>query len=165
MCNPPLSSIDTNAQQIGYKAAELMDRLLHGRKPPDKPLLVRPRGLVTRQSSDVVAIKDKYLAKAMSYIRTHAGEPMTVKRILRQVPVCRKILERKFIETFGRTPKAEINRVRISARVLLQETDLPIPAVARGHGFVCTGRFSCFFRSHVGRTPSGFRLSSRMIGR
>ena len=42
MSNPPLCSVDTNKQEVGYQAAKLLDRLLHGGKAPAKPILITP---------------------------------------------------------------------------------------------------------------------------
>ncbi len=40
---PPLTSVDVNAEQIGYEAAALLDRMMQGRKPPTKPQQLAPR--------------------------------------------------------------------------------------------------------------------------
>ena len=77
MCVPPLSSVDINGEQIGYEAARLVDRMIHGAKPPSKPILIAPRRVVIRQSSDSIAIDDPDIAAAMRFIRDHAGEPIT----------------------------------------------------------------------------------------
>ena len=34
LCNPPLSSIDPNIEQISYEAAALLDRMMRGEPPP-----------------------------------------------------------------------------------------------------------------------------------
>src|SRR3954454_17852669 len=34
----PLSSIDTNMQAVGYRGAELLDQLMHGKSPPKEPV-------------------------------------------------------------------------------------------------------------------------------
>ena len=71
MADPPMSSIDVNAVQIGYEATALLDRLMHrppGRRPP-VCLEVALRGVVTRQSSDVLAVGDPEVAAAVRFIR------------------------------------------------------------------------------------------------
>ena len=36
----PISSIDTNMQMVGYRGAELLDRLMQGKPAPKQPLRV-----------------------------------------------------------------------------------------------------------------------------
>ena len=71
----------------------------------------------------------------MRFIRTHAGNTITVKHILRQVPISRRALERHFLKAIGRTPRQEIARVRIeTAKKLLEETNAPISGRRQGVG-------------------------------
>jgi LacI family transcriptional regulator len=51
LCNlarPTLSTVQPDARRVGVEAARLLDRLLHGRKPPRRPLLLKPAGVVPR---------------------------------------------------------------------------------------------------------------------
>jgi LacI family transcriptional regulator len=126
-------------------------------------MLVPPRGVIARPSSDMVAIDDPETAAAIRFIREHAQEPITVKDVLGRVPICRKTLELRFEKLLGRTPKAEISRHRVDvARSLLEETDLPIPEVARNAGFISPRIFSSFFRSRVGVLPTQYRRNWRL---
>ena len=159
---PPLSSVDIDIQRIGYKAARMLHRRLMGAKFPAKAILVAPRRVVVRQSSNVVAVEDPDIAAAMRFIRDHAGEPLSVKDILREVPISRKVLERHFEKLVGRTPKAEILRVRLDrAKMLLSETDLPMPEVAQRSGFANNEMLPRYFRKKIGMTPTQYRHSCR----
>ena len=109
---------------------------MRGGKTPRKPVLVPPVRVVTRQSSDIVAIEDRDIAGAVQFIRDHADRPFNVKELLQQVPVSRRHLEQQFRQLLGRSPAGEILRVRLErAKSLLGETDLPIPEVGAGSGF------------------------------
>jgi transcriptional regulator GlxA family with amidase domain len=58
----------------------------------------------------------------------------------------------------GRTPAAEIRRVRIEvAKRLLIETDKSVAEVARASGFSQQDLFSRTFRRSVGIPPSDYR--------
>ena len=165
MCSPPLSSVQVDSQRIGYEAARLVDQMIHGRRVPSQLILIAPKQVVMRQSSDIVAIDDPDIASAVRFIRDHAGEPITVKDILREVPISRRAMEMRFARLVGRTPRGEITRIRMArARSLLAETKLPIPAVAQGSGFTCSASFSDFFRRTVGVTPTHYRRNSAMAG-
>ena len=114
MFTPSLwGSIEINARQIGVEAARLVHRLMDGATAPRNPILIRPAKVVMRQSTDVVAIDDAEISAAVRYIRNHAQDPMNIKDILGQVAISRKTMERRFKEFLGRTPRAEIARVRL----------------------------------------------------
>src|SRR5581483_6120371 len=110
----------------GWEAARLLGRLMRGRPVPDATFLP-PEGVVTRQSSDVVAVGDERLAAALRHIRERACEGISVDDVLRAAPVSRSTLERGLRALLGRSPHAEIRRVQLDrARRLLRETDLKL---------------------------------------
>ena len=63
-CLPPLSGITSSSEQSGYQAAALLDRLMHGKRPPNRPILIEPTSLVSRRSTDTLAIDNADLAQA-----------------------------------------------------------------------------------------------------
>jgi AraC-like DNA-binding protein len=131
---------------------------MHGGKVPTKPILIPPGRVISRQSSNVIAFADPEVAAAMRYIRDHAYEPINVKNLLQEIPLSRRTLERRFVALLGRTPRAEIARLRLErAKSLLEETDLPIPAVAEKSGFIDRVVFSIFFRRQIGLSPMQYR--------
>jgi LacI family transcriptional regulator len=69
--NPATSSIAQGAKQIGYQAAALLHRLMRGVKPTKLLNIVPPIGVVTRKSTDVLAIEDSVTADAMTFIRSN----------------------------------------------------------------------------------------------
>jgi len=136
LTTPPLSSIDINAERVGFEAAKLLDRLLRGEPAPKEPVLVPPMGLVTRQSTDVLAIEDEDVAAAVKFIREHRARPISVKDVLEVVPVSRRSLYRKFQEAMGRSLAAEIRLAHIQqAKRLLATTDWPVSRSPRRPGF------------------------------
>lgn len=168
-CNPPLSGIVAAAERVGYEAAALLDRLTCGERPPKKPILIKPVGVVMRRSTDTLAVDDVDLAQAIRFIRDHAADAIQVKDVLRAVPVSRRWLERRFLHVLERTPAAEIRRVHLNrARQLLMETDMLIPDVAAASGFGSPEYMAYAFKSETGLTPQKYRsrglVSSRQQG-
>jgi LacI family transcriptional regulator len=154
----PASGILVAAEQIGHQAARLLDRLMRGQRPPARPELVAPLGIVTRQSTDTLAIRNPALVKALNFIRRNAAQAMHVNDVARHAGVSRRVLERQFVETLGRAPAAEIRRARIErAKALLAETDLPIPDVAAAAGFGSPEYLACALRADCGQTPLKYR--------
>jgi LacI family transcriptional regulator, galactose operon repressor len=159
LCTPPLSSIDTNASAVGYEAASLLIRMMKGEKAPRSPVLIgSPKGLVRRQSTDMLAIDDIEVAKALRFIREHACEGIQVSDVLAQTKHSPSTLERRIKALFGRSLKSEITRVRLdSAKLLLQETNLKISQVASRTGFNESKYFCEVFRTVEGITPTMYR--------
>ena len=159
---PNLSGIDINTRRIGYLAAELLDRMMHGDAIPEEAVRIAPNRVVSRASSDTYAVDDDRLRAALLFIRDHACEGATVRDVLRRVPVCRRTLEVAFQRRLGRTVHQEIVRVRLrEARRLLAETDLPMPDVAVRCGYEHASNLSQVFRRELGRTPTSYRRQHR----
>jgi LacI family transcriptional regulator len=113
--HPPLSSIRIGGEQMGQQAVALLERLLAGEAPSaGEAERVSPLGIVTRQSTDVLAVDDPEVAAAVRHIRQHAVEGLSVKQLLDAVAVNRRTLERRFVKVLGHTPLEEIRRVRLA---------------------------------------------------
>jgi LacI family transcriptional regulator len=164
LCNPPLSSVLPNAEQIGYEAAALLDRLMQGGRAPFKERLIPPLGIATRLSTDVLAIEDTAFALALRFIHEHACHGITVEDVLQYVPLSRMTLERRFRKYLGRSPHAEIRKVQLArAKQLLIETDHPIYRIAQLVGFDHTEYFNVIFKREVGQPPGRFRAESQSL--
>jgi LacI family transcriptional regulator len=162
LARPSLSSIALPSQRIGYQAAAEVDRILRGARPRSRPLLVPPLGVVARRSTDILAVDDGDVAAALRWIRQHAHQPLRVADLLREVPVSRRSLERRFRKVLGRSILDEIRRVHVEcASQLLVQTELPLHAVAERAGFTDGKRLSTVFRQLMGLTPSAYRQQLR----
>lgn len=165
LATPPLTSIDVNAPRVGYEAAALLARLMAGEKPTRPRVLLDLCRIVTRQSTDVLALDAPDLAQAIRFIREHACAGINVADVLAAVPLSRSVLERQFRHVLGRTPKAEILRVQLErARQLLAETDLPLAAVAAKTGFRTEKYFGDIFHRKVGERAGAYRRRARLRG-
>jgi len=158
LCDPPLSSVTPDARRTGYVAAELLDRWMAGERVPAEAHRIDPLGVRTRQSTDVLAIDDREVAAAVRLIRQQACDGVTVADLLRQVPLSRRVLERRFTRCVGRTPHAEILRVKLNrVKQLLAETDLSVEAIAGLAGFEHPEYLSVTFKRETGVRPGAFR--------
>jgi LacI family transcriptional regulator len=159
MADPPMSSIDVNPEQVGYEAAALLDRLMQ-QGQPRKPAFIElpPRGMVVRQSSDVLAIADPEVSAAVRFIRDHACAGLSVAAVSQHVAVSQSVLERRFKAILHRTPKHEILRVQLDqARRLLCESHVPIDVIAKRCGFATYKYFGDVFFREVGMRPGAYR--------
>jgi LacI family transcriptional regulator len=159
---PPLSSIDENPQEIGYQAAALLDRLMDGQAAPAEPICVEPRGVVSRRSTDILAIENRHVARALRLIHEHAGEGILPRDVVGQIPASRTSLALQFKQVLGRTIGDELRRVRVErVRQLLSDTDLPIKQVAYRAGFRQVEYMTRVFHREVGQTPAEYRKTTR----
>lgn len=158
MCTPPLSSVVPNAEAIGFRAAEMLSRLMDGETISSKSQIVPPQGIATRQSTDVIAIEDEEIAAALSFIRNNASRGLSVDDVTKNVLVSRSKLERDFRKYLGRTPQQEIRMVQVKrARELLVSTELPIERIAFLCGFQSAEYMHVVFKRIVEQTPGEFR--------
>jgi LacI family transcriptional regulator len=162
LARPSLSSVAFPSEQIGYEAAALLDRLIAGEPPPDRPILLPPLGVVARQSSDILAIADPEVAAAVRMIRQSGPAPLQVEDVVRAASVCRRTLELRFRQSLGRGIFEEIQRVRVDrAASLLAGTDMPISVLAEQAGFSSGMHLMLAFRRETGMTPTAYRRQFR----
>ncbi len=155
---PPLSSVAPNAFQSGYRAAEILDHVLTGKKDPPAIERIEPAGVITRRSTDVLAIADRVVASALGFIRERACQNISVDDVVRHAHTSRSQLERKFRHFLGRTPQAEIRRIQVATiRTLLQETDFPLKKIAVLSGFEHVEYMCVLFKRVTGLAPGAFR--------
>ena len=161
MCDlaiPPLTSVDVNAEGIGYEAAALLDKMMSGRKAPHKSTKLSPRGVVTRRSTDVIASEDEDVSRAVRYIREQACNRLQVSDVLNFMGMSRASLQQRMKQIAGRTIHQEIQRVRLNrAKDLLAMSNQTIKQVARESGFASVQYMTRVFRSATGETPARYR--------
>lgn len=158
LSDPPLSSVIPNTRRTGYEAAALLDRMMSGEATSARAHLIEPVGVMTRQSTDVLAIDDSEVARALRFIREHAWSGIQVGDVIRHTGLSRRVLEARFRRLLGRTPHQEIVNLRIKrVKQLLVDTDLPLQAIAPRAGFQHAEYLSVVFRRETGVTPGQFR--------
>lgn len=155
---PPLSSVALNSHQVGYHAAELLDRMIRGNSPGPVDARIAPIDVVTRPSTDILAVSDRNVAAALSFIRERACTGITVDEVLRHAAASRSQMEKKFRRFIGRSPQAEIRRMQLArVKELLIETDYPLKTIASMTGFEHLEYMSVVFKRSTGESPGQFR--------
>jgi LacI family transcriptional regulator len=165
-CAPvTISSIDTDIERRGREAALLLHRLMDGEAPPSEPIMIPPRTVVERESTDVRATPDADVARALRFIWDHLAEDMSVDRIARHVGLARRTLERAFRRELDRGVNAEVHRKRLE-RVceLLVTTDMSIVDISPAVGFRSKDYLHRTFRRSFGISPRQYRLKRETVG-
>jgi LacI family transcriptional regulator len=156
--NPPLSSVALNAEQGGYRAAELLDGMMSGRVERRQRILVEPLWVVARPSTEVIAVEDRDVAEALKYIRDHARRPIGVLDVVKHSAMSRRALEIRFHRSLGRSIREEIERLRLNlVRQLLVETNLSVQKIADNASFNSVSYLSKVFRRATGVTLTDYR--------
>jgi len=155
---PPMSSVALNAKKAGYEAAELLDKLMSDVDVEKDIVLIRPTHVVTRQSTDVLAIDNPDAAKAVQFIRTNIKKPIQVKDVANAASVSESTLKVHFNRIFGHSVNREITRTKIeNIATVLVETNEPISKISGDFGFSYPAHMTRTFRRVKGMTPLAYR--------
>jgi len=158
----PLTSVVTNRELLGYKAAELLDHLIKGGKVPKVPLRIAPGGIVVRRSSDIFAAEDPALARALAYIVGHIEHKFAIQEVVKASGISRRVLYLKFETYLGHPIRKEITRQRIAlAKRLLRLTDEKMQTIAERCGIETALRLNKLFHYMEKMSPSDFRKMHR----
>ena len=158
LSNPPLSSIARNHERAGYEIAELLDKLMAGEKMADQRIIVQPLHVVTRHSTDILAIKDREVAEAVRFIRVKRKKPIQVNDVVDAVSISRRSLELRFRKELGKSVLNEIQRVRadLIARMLV-ETNLSILQISLALGYTSEAHIARYFHQQKGMSLLAYR--------
>jgi LacI family transcriptional regulator len=155
----PISAVRLGCEQIGYPAAAELDAMMKKPgSPPPADVFVPPQGVVERRSTDTLAVDDAAMVKALSFIRENPARQMDINDVARQAGICRRALELRFQSLLGRSPAAEIRRVRLDCAIdLLKRTNLSVATIAERSGFSSPEYMASVFRSQLAATPQDYR--------
>lgn len=157
MTHPPMSSIRSDAMQVGYRAAKMLDELMRG-QTPESPQWVPPVAVVRRRSTDIELSDDPLVRDALGFIRDCSANGITVEDVLEELDVSRRTLENRMKRAIGQTPQVAIQQAQIKrAKTILQGSRENLGAVARASGFERQDQFCTVFKRLTGMTPGEYR--------
>jgi LacI family transcriptional regulator len=166
----PISSVDLDLEEIGYRAAAMLERMMD--RMDDQPSIradrVPPKGVVTRISTDVVAVTNPRVSRVLSYIAEHYPDPMlSVATIASAVGMSRRNLERSFRGETGCTIHEHIITVRMqeASRLLKMCPQSKCSEVAALVGFGDGRTFFRTFRRYFGTSPREHREGGARVRR
>lgn len=154
---PTLTSIEQDFRGAGRMAADLLAELLANPKLPPKHLKFGPVQLIRRQSSCTLKINDPRITRAVERIRRDATTGITAADVLKEIPLSRRLAEKRFLEATGHTILQEIQEVRFQEVLRLLATDIPIGHIAVRCGIQSDSYLKRHFKSRTGMTLRGWR--------
>ena len=158
--SPTLSSIPLSTHQAGYRAAAIIDQVLHGELTPRTMPDVTYTGthVVERQSTERSFSQDPLVRKCRALIAANLASSLRISALAQSLHVSRRTLETRFHAVTHTTIAAEILRLRLErAQRLLAETDQSQEAIADACGFCDASHLGATFRRCFGKAPSHFR--------
>lgn len=116
----PISSVDLAEEEIALKAAQLLDRLMRGGKQPARPIVIAPRGVVIRSSTDFLAVASPPLRRAIDFIGANLRRPFSLEQVAESAGVSRRTLYNLFRRHLARSPAEFVLKTRLDrARQLM----------------------------------------------
>ena len=160
--NPPLSSIALSAEKAGYEAAKILGELMSGQRIGSKEIVIEPTYIVTRQSTNILAIEDRKVAEAMRFIRKNIECLISVSDVVNEVACSHTDLAERFRRIIGHPIYEEISRARIEriSRYLI-ESDMSVLQIAIKVGYGSVDHISRYFKKIKGITPREYRKKYR----
>lgn len=153
-----ISTVPIPTDIVAERALTMLISLIEGRTPPQKLVLVPPQPVITRTSTDVMAVKDELVRDSLVYIREHFAQGVSIKRMVDELAVSRPTLEKRFMAALGRSVASEVRRMQLEkTKLLLLNSELPMPQVAMRGGFSSAQQMSVSFKRFVGMAPTEYR--------
>ena len=154
---PSLTSIYPDFENEGYTAIAMVANMLAGAKVPPR-VVCGLKGSVIRKSAMSERYAESIVNRAMSLINAKATSGLTVSDVCASLRMSRRLLDMRFSEIKGISPRdAIINRRLDALRKLLKTSDDSIAAICRKCGFGSDNHPKKLFRQRFGMTMRDYR--------
>ncbi|MES4906714.1 MULTISPECIES: helix-turn-helix domain-containing protein [unclassified Streptomyces] len=101
---------------------------------------------------------DESLAPLLEWATSRLDTQLTLGRLAERAGLSSRTLARRFTEQLGTSPGQWVLGQRLdAARALLEQTDLPVEAIATRVGLASAVNLRRRFRTHLGTTPGAYR--------
>ena len=158
--SPHLTSLQLPFRELGFKAAEMLDKLLRGRKPPLRTIRVGGTHLFERESSAHIPPATALVENAREYIKEHACNGIGAIDVIRHADASRSLLELRFRQVCGKSILEDILDVRLAeVQRQLEKTNRSILQIGRDCGFNAPNYLKRLFKKRFGTSMREFRRS------
>ena len=154
----PLSSVRHDLEKNGYEGAKLLAALMNGEKPPQKPVLIPPKGIAERQSTDTLALSFSLTRSARDIYLKNLANPPSTEMLASELGVSRATLDRAFAADIGISPGKILSRLKLDeSKRLLRRSNLTVAEIAYSLGFCNSAYFVNSFKKETGFSPKKWR--------
>lgn len=161
--SPSLSSIALDHEQIGYKAAQTLDKMIRGRiRTSPKDILCGQIRIVERESTDPLPPSGSLVKKALAFIRQNVTRGIDVRDVVAALHVSRRLADLRFHETLGRSIHQAIEDARMAiAEKNLKKSHKSLAQIALDSGYRSIKTFETAFRKRYQVAPGCLRKTLR----
>jgi LacI family transcriptional regulator len=163
---PEISAIEVHAEELGRSAAALLDEARGSRPPRHRSLLVAPRQMIARRSTETLAEVSAPVAQALAFISARCATGIGVEAVVRASGMSRRSLELAFRADLDRTIGDELGLARVArARELLESTRLGLDDISARVGVGGSSQLCRLVTRHLGMGPRAYRQRYGLPGR
>lgn len=154
----PLSSIEVDGKGIGKVAINRLIARMENPDLQDEIIRIPPLRIHTRQSTDLFALNDELVVRALQLMDEELPEICDVGNLVERLGTPRRTLELRFRNATGRTLAKEMSILRVErARDFLRNTDMDTEAIAKAVGLPESRMLWLLFKRLTGESPSAYR--------
>ena len=158
----PISSVQHDIRRVGYAGAALLERLMDGGTPPAEPILIKPKGVTERASTDALAISSDIVRRVRDIYMEAMSNPPSTAQLAERLGVSRATLDRAFAGDIGLSPAKMLMRLRLDeAKRMMSSTDLTFAEIADRLGYCNAAYFTNTFKESEGVSPKKWRAANR----
>ncbi len=158
----PLSSVRHDLPRVGYEGAALLNRLMAGEPSPKTPVLIPPRGIELRASTDSLTHSDPLVRAMLQFFRDNLHRSIGVDDVAGSLGQTRHKLEEHVDRMLGQTVYATLMSLRLyEIKRRLTLTDQPVKEIAEATGFCHAQHLNNAFKRFERCTPTAFRKRER----
>lgn len=158
----PTSYISGEFHELGSKMTGLLKLMMDGVQVPEEPMYVTTSGIISRKSTDSLALSDIRLAKAVAFCLQNYMNLIGVEDIAKTAGVSRVLLARLFQQHLGITPHAFLRKIRLNQIChLLDSSTFSLSEIAARTGYGTDMALSLAFKREFRMPPGKYRESRR----
>lgn len=133
----PISSLHTGHENWGYESMRYLNKKINGEDFKNKNIKVPPGEIITRQSTDIMAIQNENVLNTLDFINENFTDSgLTIDDIARKIGISRRRLDKILKNSTGYTVYETLIRVRIKeANTQIKKARLKNYEVAEKAGF------------------------------
>ena len=157
-----LSSILVDIEEGGRQTAALIERMVADPSLPAQDVVLQPVKIVGRMSTAAFATDDQQILKAILFIHRNVKRKISVRDVMTEAALSRRLLERRFKDVTGKTLYEYITELKLKYFAeQLQETDEQVMSIALSMGENDTKSIARRFKQIYGCTPLQWREQQR----
>lgn len=161
ICNlsyPPISSIVTNDEEIGYNTGKMFHKLIINNENYSFSISKKPLRIEERRSTERYNTSDEHVTTIIEFIEKHINTKISIEQLTELVPLSRRSIENKFKEEMGTTIYQFIldKKVDYISNELVT-TNKNLLEIAIDVGYNDARQIFRIFKKSTGYTPMNYR--------